>query len=141
MCIRDRVGHEWDGTAQRDSYWVSYGGKCFLVAGTHMRHAEFEESLSQEAFVKELNKVFEELQTPTMQYTDMRKEQLDPDTVLEQSISGRTDPMASNDGHHPSVTSGHHPEEASGGGLFSRLAATAGPDLSLIHISEPTRPY
>ena len=51
------VGHEWDGTAQRDSYWVSYGGKCFLVAGTHMRHAEFEESLSQENFVKELNKV------------------------------------------------------------------------------------
>ena len=71
------IGHEWDGTAQRDSYWVSYGGKCFLVAGTHMRHAEFEECLVHEKFIDELSEVFKELQRPDMQYTDVRKDQMD----------------------------------------------------------------
>ena len=71
------IGHEWDGTVQRDSYWVSYGGKCFLVAGRHMRHAEFEECLVHEKFVNELSKVFTELQRPDMQYTDVRRDQMD----------------------------------------------------------------
>ena len=67
------IGHEWDGAAHRDTYWVSYGGTCFLVAGTHMRHAEFEECLSHEKFVEELDKAFQEMQTPTMQYQDWRE--------------------------------------------------------------------
>ena len=51
------IGHEWEEQAQRDSYWVSYGGKCFLMAGTHLRHAEFEECLSHEKFIKSINYV------------------------------------------------------------------------------------
>ena len=83
------VGHEWDQTVQRDSYWVSYGGKCFLIAGTHLRHAEFEECLSHDKFVDELKAAFEQVQSPTFQYTDVRRDQVDPDDVPTQSLLSR----------------------------------------------------
>ena len=104
------IGHEWDQTAQRDSYWVSYGGKCFLVAGTHMRHAEFEECLVQEKFVQEMQKAFEEVQTPTFQYYDVRRDQVDPEEVTGQ----RSAPNLRGDG----------PAYA-GDGLLMRLAESS----------------
>ena len=82
------IGHEWDQTAERDSYWVSYGGKCFLVAGTHMRHAEFEECFSHEEFVKEMQRAFDNVQTPTFQYSDVRRDQASPDEVIGQRLGG-----------------------------------------------------
>ena len=78
---------------------MSYGGTCFLVAGTPMRHAEFEECLVHEKFVNELSKTFTELQRPDMQYTDVRRDQMD--TVP----SGTTPP----------------PETGLASGLISRL--------------------
>ena len=78
------IGHEWDGEAKRDSYWVSYGGKCFLVAGTHMRHAEFEECLSQEKFVDDLKQTFEKVQLPTFEYVDVRRDQMPEEEVNEE---------------------------------------------------------
>ena len=42
------IGHEWDGNRMTDTYWVSSEGRCYLVAGEHMRHAEMEEVLSRE---------------------------------------------------------------------------------------------
>ena len=68
------IGHEWDQESKRDSYWVSYGGKCFLVANTHLRHAEFEECLSQEKLLQELKQAFDQLQTPTFDYQDLRNQ-------------------------------------------------------------------
>ena len=88
------VGHEWDGDAQRDSYWVSYGGKCFLVAGTHMRHAEFEECLTHEKFVEEMKKAFDNVQTPTFQYADVRRDQVDPDAGDQEEQEGLLSRMA-----------------------------------------------
>ena len=76
------VGHEWDQGAQRDSYWVSYGGKCFLTAGTHLRHAEFEECLAHEKFIEEMQKTFKEVSGPTFQYADVRNSQMDPEQVI-----------------------------------------------------------
>mgnify|MGYP003305890239 CR=1 FL=1 len=32
-----------------DSYWISSEGRLFLVPGQHMRHAEMEEVIAQEA--------------------------------------------------------------------------------------------
>ena len=85
------IGHEWDQQAQRDSYWVSYGGKCFLVAGTHMRHAEFEECLSQEKFIEELKTAFDAVQTPTFQYSDVRIDQESPEEVIGQTAPTMTE--------------------------------------------------
>ena len=53
------IGHEWDQEAERDSYWISYGGTCFLVAAVHMRHAEFEECMAHEEFIKEMKKAYQ----------------------------------------------------------------------------------
>ena len=80
------IGHEWDAQAERDSYWVSYGGKCFLVAGSHMRHAEFEETLAHEQFILEMKKAFEEVGTTNFQYHDVRRDQTDPDLVIENVV-------------------------------------------------------
>ena len=83
------IGHEWDQTAARDSYWVSYGGKCFLVAGTHLRHAEFEECLVHEKFVEELKKAFENVQTTTFDYVDLRRDQfVDPADMVDSVVHG-----------------------------------------------------
>ena len=80
------VGHEWDQGAQRYSYWVSYGGKCFLTAGTHLRHAEFEECLAHEKFVEEMQKAFAEVSVPTFEYTDVRTSQMDPEEVIGSAV-------------------------------------------------------
>ena len=76
------IGHEWDADAQRDSYWVSWGGKAFLVSGTHMRHAEIAECLTQEAFLKEMNQAFQNATGTTFEYADVRRDQRTPDEVV-----------------------------------------------------------
>jgi hypothetical protein len=82
------IGHEWDLHAQRDSYWVSYGGKCFLVAGTHMRHAEFEECLSHEKFIEELKTVQEQAGQTNFEYFDARHAQPPPEPLITEEDFG-----------------------------------------------------
>ena len=40
----------------------------FLVAAVHMRHAEFEECMAHEAFVKEMQKAYSEVQSKTFDF-------------------------------------------------------------------------
>ena len=54
------IGHEWDEKHQCDAYWLSYGGTCTLVPGSHMRHAEMEELMADDKFFKELKSAFTE---------------------------------------------------------------------------------
>ena len=115
------IGHEWDQAASRDSYWVSYGGRCFLVAGTHLRHAEQEECLSHDKFIDEMKKAFDELKTPTFTYTDVRREQVTPGQVM-----GNVTGNSGTENLSPEST------ENLSGGLMSRLAGTV-PDGGILY--------
>ena len=46
------IGHEWDHKHMSDSYRISSEGRLFLVPGQHMRHAEMEEVIAQEAVIQ-----------------------------------------------------------------------------------------
>ena len=46
------IGHEWDGEHMTDAYWISSHGRCFLVPGQHMRHAEMREVLDHEQMLR-----------------------------------------------------------------------------------------
>ena len=69
------IGHEWDQQAASDSYWVSSGTNCYLIAGQHLRHAELEELMSQELVVEKMKQAlikFGEEHTPWT-YEDWRQ--------------------------------------------------------------------
>ena len=42
----------------------------FLVAAVHMRHAEFEECMGHEAFIKEMQTAYQEVQSKTFEFQD-----------------------------------------------------------------------
>ncbi len=70
------IGHEFNVKNKMDSYWVSYGGHCVLVAGQHLRHAELDELIAQEDFIKQLKEAMSKAARPNFQYTDMRGDAL-----------------------------------------------------------------
>ena len=56
------IGHEWDGKRMIDTYWISSEGRCYLVAGEHMRHAEMEEVLTRDEVLSNAVKTLQGLQ-------------------------------------------------------------------------------
>ena len=66
------IGHEWDEKRQCDSYWLSYGGSCTLVPGSHIRHAEMEELMAEDTFFSELKKSFADATKDTFPFTGLR---------------------------------------------------------------------
>ena len=60
----------------------------FLVAAVHMRHAEFEECMAHEAFVKEIQKAYNEVQSKTFDFQDFREKKPRPtaDEVIDQAV-------------------------------------------------------
>ena len=60
----------------------------FLVAAVHMRHAEFEECMAHEAFVKEMQKAYSEVQSKTFDFQDFREKKPRPtaDEVIDKAV-------------------------------------------------------
>ena len=63
-------------------------GNVFLVAAVHMRHAEFEECMAHEAFVKEMQKAYNEVQSKTFEFQDFREKKPRPtaEEVIDQAV-------------------------------------------------------
>ena len=69
------IGHDWDEVHQLDAYWLSSGGRCFLVPGQHMRHVEMEEVMSHEHRMQEAHAALRnlELDPGKMKWYDLRQ--------------------------------------------------------------------
>ncbi len=52
------IFHGFDVKNKQDSYWVSFGDNCVLIAGQHLRHAEMEELIAHEDFASSLGKLW-----------------------------------------------------------------------------------
>ena len=133
------IGHEWDQTAKRDSYWVSYGGRCFMVANTHLRHPEVEECLSQENFMQEMKKAFDNARSSQFTFHDLRAEQYQPLTGDDRSPAERIQDMnldmpmhqdvsRAPSYHDPGDDSEHMPRQHSRGASGSTLASVGEPE-------------
>jgi len=66
------IGHEWNADHACDSYWLSHQGTCLLVNGLHMRHADLEELMTQEQFVRELKRGVDNRTSDPALHVDLR---------------------------------------------------------------------
>ena len=64
------IGHEYDGEANRVSYWLSVGGTCALVSGLQLRPADMEECLAREAYHKDSKQSLQEASQDAFNYLD-----------------------------------------------------------------------
>ena len=122
-----------------------------------MRHAEFEECLAHDKYILELKKGFEATQSASFQYSDVRRDLIDEEVPRDESRRGFEElahgpdlnltPHTSRVREMPSPT--YSPatpqvEQRIASPTHSQNEPAQEPtpiDLSLIHISEPTRPY
>lgn len=66
------IGHEYDGEARRDSYWIYVDGNGALVSGLHRIPAEQEYCLAQEAYNKLIKHSLQGSPQDTFDYLDLR---------------------------------------------------------------------
>ena len=99
------IGHEWDGQALRDSYWVSYHGNCYLVASAHLRPAELDERMEQEKYVESVKRGFDEVQQEDFQYQDLRRTVMETEDLEQRRINISVEPAGRSYSHDQSRTS------------------------------------
>ena len=85
----------------------------FLVVSAHMRHAEFEECMAHEAFITEMQKAYQEVQSKTFEFQDFREKKPRPtaDEVIDQAVGKQAKTSNDDSGNRRPL------------GLLSRLAA------------------